>query len=116
MLARRDYGTRGSERDKQPRRFGRATATIYRRGDIENSSWFFRLYLKEEKRHYRKSLKTTDRKEAFDLAHDEILAILAKVQTGDQFLLLRSRIYFVATSCTFRLRWNPGNSLKQLCG
>ena len=87
-VAKRDYGTRSAERDKQPIRFGRATATIYRRGDIENSSWFFRLYLKEEKRHYRKSLKTADRKEAFDLAHNEIVAILAKVQTGVRILAI----------------------------
>src|SRR5260221_2746310 len=71
-VAKRDYGTRGAERDTQSIRFRRSMATIYRRGDIENSSWFFRLYLKEEKRHYRKSLRTSDRKEAFDLAHNEI--------------------------------------------
>lgn len=87
-VAKRDYGTRGAERDKQPIRFGRSMATIYRRGDIENSSWFFRLYLKEEKRHYRKSLKTADRKEAFDLAHSEIVAILAKLQTGVRILAI----------------------------
>src|SRR5450755_1974105 len=87
-VAKRDYGTRGAERDKQPIRFGRSIAIIYRRGDIENSSWFFRLYLKEERRHYRKSLRTADRKEAFDLAHNEIVAILAKVQTGVRILAI----------------------------
>ena len=87
-MAKRDYGTRGAERGKRLIRFGRATATIYRRGDLKSSSWFLRIYLKGEKRHYRKSLRTSDRGEALDLAHDEIVAILAKLQSGQRILAI----------------------------
>jgi integrase len=85
-VAKRDYGSRGAERAKQIVKFGRARATIYKRADIDNSSWFFRLYLKEEKRHFRRSLKTSDRREALDILHDEVVAILAKQQTGQRIL------------------------------
>jgi len=85
-VAKRDYGTRGAEQGKQVIRFGKTKATIYRRGDVENSSWFFRIHLTDEKRHYRKSLRTTDRREAIQLAHDEIINVLSKVQTGQKIL------------------------------
>jgi integrase len=85
-VAKRDYGTRGAERDRQLIRFGRIKATIYRRSDIEHGSWFLRLYLKEEKRHYRKSLQTRDQREAVTFAEQEIVNILAKVQTGQRIL------------------------------
>jgi integrase len=85
-VAKRDYGTRGAERDRQIIRFGRIKATIYRRNDIEHGSWFLRVYLREEKRHYRKSLQTHDQREAVTLAEQEIVNILAKVQTGQRIL------------------------------
>jgi hypothetical protein len=85
-VAKRDYGTRGAERAKQVVKFGRVRATIFKRGDIDNSSWFFRLYLKEERRHFRRSLRTSDRREALDIAHDEIVTILAKLQSGQRIL------------------------------
>ena len=84
----RDYGTRGAERDKQVVRFGTHKATLYRRSDIESSSWFVRIHLKEEGRHYRKSLQTTDKQEALARAHTEIINVLAKVQSGQRILAL----------------------------
>lgn len=83
-----DYGTRSSERNKQIIPFGNRKATIYRRGDLENSSWFYRIYIREEKRHYRKSLKTTDRREAIQFAQDELVSILAKIRTGERILAI----------------------------
>jgi len=58
------YGKRGSEVDPQQINFGKYRSTIYRRSGIANSSWDFRMYLAEEKRNYRKSLGTTDIRQA----------------------------------------------------
>src|SRR5512146_3114493 len=41
-------------------RFGKYRFTLYRRSGGGNSSWFLRIHLTKEGRHYRKSLKTTD--------------------------------------------------------
>jgi integrase len=87
-IASRDYGTRDSEKRKQVIRFGRAKATLYRRSDIERSSWFIRIHLKEERRHYRKSLQTMDREEALIRAHDVVIDLLAKVSSGQRILAL----------------------------
>jgi len=90
-VARQHYGTRRSEKDKQVIRFGRTKATIYRRSDIEHSSWFLRIHLKEEGRHYRKSLQTLNRQEAADRAHDVVLDVLTKVNSGQRILALSLR-------------------------
>jgi len=87
-VASRHYGTRRSEQNKQVIRFGRTKATIYRRSDIEHSSWFLRIHLTEEGRHYRKSLRTLDREEAIDRAHDAVLDVLTKVNSGQRILSL----------------------------
>ena len=87
-VASRHYGTRRSEKDKQVIRFGRTKATIYRRSDIERSSWFLRIHLKEEGRHYRKSLQTLNREEAVNRAHDAVLDVLTKVSSGQRILAL----------------------------
>ena len=87
-IASRHYGTRRSEKNKQVIRFGRTKATIYRRSDIEHSSWFLRIHLTEEGRHYRKSLRTLDREEAINRAHDAVIDVLAKVSSGQRILSL----------------------------
>ena len=45
-------------------RLGGRRITLYRRNDIADSSWFCCLYLREEKKQYRISLKTDDKNEA----------------------------------------------------
>lgn len=85
-IAQRDYGTRGCEQDKDVIRFGKTKVTLYRRGDLESGSWFFRIHLKDERRHYRKSLRTTNKSEALERLHDEVIALLAKVQSGQRIL------------------------------
>jgi cation transport regulator ChaB len=87
-VASQHYGTRRSEKNKQVIRFGRNKATIYRRSDIEHSSWFLRIHLTEEGRHYRKSLRTLDREEALNRAHDTVLDVLTKVNSGERILSL----------------------------
>ena len=66
--------------------FGPYKGTLYRRADISNSSWFFRIYLKDEGRHFRKSLRTDDLRLARELATKELIHILAKVQSGQRIL------------------------------
>jgi integrase len=85
-VARTHYGTRGSELEKKILPFGKYRATLYRRSDIENSSWFLRVFLKEEGRHYRKSLKTSSRLEAVERATSELVSVLAKVESGQRIL------------------------------
>jgi hypothetical protein len=46
------------------------------------------VHLKEEGRHYRKSLKTTDLDEAISRAHSEVIDVLAKVKSGERILAL----------------------------
>jgi hypothetical protein len=82
----RDYGTRGYERDKKIVPFGDVRATIYKRSDIAGSSWFLRVHLREEKRHYRKSLQTTDRQEAYRRARSEVIKLLSRVESGQRIL------------------------------
>lgn len=87
-VASEHYGTRQSEVAKQVIPFGKLRVTIYRRSDIANSSWYFRLHLKEERRHFRKSLQTTDRHEAIARAQTEVINVLAKVRSGERILAL----------------------------
>jgi integrase len=82
--ASRDYGTRSAELDRFKVRFGRHAATIYRRKDSGASTWHFRIYLKDEHVHYRKSLRTTDKRDAVQFAEQEIVNILAKQQNGQK--------------------------------
>ena len=93
--AKADYGKRGSEIDPQQIKFGRYKGTTYKRAGVESSSWYFRMYLKEEKRNYRKSLGTTDIRQAKELATTEIVQVLAKVESGrpQGRLLVASRHY-----------------------
>ena len=66
--------------------FGPYIGSLYRRADLSKSSWFFRIYLKEEGRHFRKSLKTDDVRIARELATKELIQILAKIQSGQRIL------------------------------
>jgi integrase len=68
--------------------FGSHKVTLYKRGDTGDSSWFFRVHLKDEDRFYRKSLGTKDKEEASRRAHDELVALLAKLQSGQRILAL----------------------------
>jgi|ERR1039458_4315314 integrase len=85
---KRLYGTRGAVTDKEAIRFGKYRATIYRRGDVANSSYFLRFYLKDEGRYYRKSLQTQIRREAIALATTEVVNVLAKVESGQRILAI----------------------------
>ena len=81
-IASRDYGTRKAEIDQFKVRFGTHKATIYRRKDSDAGTWHFRLYVSSERLHYRKSLKTIDKRDAVKFAEQEIVNILAKQQNG----------------------------------
>jgi len=85
--ASRHYGTRYAERDKQYIPFGLShRVSLYRRGDLKSPSWFMRMYIREEHRYFRKSLRTADREEAAERAVTEMLEILAKVRNGERIL------------------------------
>jgi site-specific recombinase XerD len=74
------------QKDTESFAFGTYKGTLYRRADLSKSSWFFRIYLKEEGRHFRKSLKTDDVRVARELAMKELIQVLAKVQSGQRIL------------------------------
>jgi hypothetical protein len=69
-------------------RYGDTVCAIYRRSDIANGSWFFRTHLKQERRYYRVSLKTTDRLEAKQRAQQEMLKVLAKLGAGQPVMAI----------------------------
>jgi integrase len=81
-----DYGKRNYELNKDIMQFGTYAVTLYRRPEAKSSSWFFRIYIKEEKRHYRQSLNTTDLNQAKFSAQDQVVKILGKVQHGQRLL------------------------------
>ncbi len=87
-VAATDYGTRGSQKDKHVIPFGDLNLTLYRRTDVEKSSWFMRVHIKQEDRNYRKSLGTDDLVTATKAAQREVINILAKVQSGQRILAL----------------------------
>jgi integrase len=68
--------------------FGSHKVTLYKRGDTQDSSWFFRIHLKDEDRFYRKSLDTKDKDVAAKRAHDELIALLSRLQSGQRILAL----------------------------
>jgi integrase len=89
--AKTDYGKRQAERDQQPIVVGIYKGTIYRRPDVSQSSWFLRFHLKAERRHYRKSLRTTNLTEARERATTELVQLLAKVASGQRILSISLR-------------------------
>jgi hypothetical protein len=84
-----DYGQRGYEADKRVIQFGTHKITLYKRTDVQNSSWSFRIHVKEEDRHYRKSLGTMDYKEALRASESAVIDLLATVKSGRRVLALR---------------------------
>jgi hypothetical protein len=68
--------------------FGGTRGAIYRRTDIANSSWFFRIHLKKEKRYYRVSLKTRNRAEALENAERVMRQVFTKVDTGQSVMAI----------------------------
>jgi integrase len=56
--------------------------TLYRRADVGESHWFMRVYLKDEGRYFRKSLKTHDQQEAEKLGQRELISLLGRKQAG----------------------------------
>jgi integrase len=67
-------------------RLGDRRITIYRRNDIQHGSWFLCVYLREEKRQYRVSLKTEDRDEAKRKAEEVLIDLLGRVRNGEKIL------------------------------
>jgi integrase len=65
-------------------RFGHRNATIYKRSDIAHSSYFLSVYIREESRQYRVSLKTPDRVEATERATNALVDILARIKVGQR--------------------------------
>lgn len=45
-------------------------------------NYYFRTWIKEEKKYYRKSLRTTNRTEAIQLGETEAIGIMSKINTG----------------------------------
>lgn len=84
-----DYGKVGYEIDKRVVPFGNHKFTLYKRSDVQNSSWIFRIHLKEEDRHYRRSLGTTDYNEALKASTTAVIELLATVKSGQRVLALR---------------------------
>lgn len=84
--AARDYGKRNSERNKKIIQFGDYTVTLYERADLANSSWYFRVYIKEEGRNYRQSLNTTDPVAAEKAVTHEMIKLLKRVDNGEKLL------------------------------
>ena len=85
-LASEHYRERNYELDQCIVKFGTHSATLYRRPEAKRSSWFFRIFIREEKRHYRQSLRTTDLNQAKFLVTDRVIEILGKVQSGQRVL------------------------------
>lgn len=82
--ASRDYGTRGAEREAFKIQFAGKFATIYRRKDSESLTWHMRVFVRGDdyRVHYRKSLRTTDRREAQEFAQREFIDLMVKRQQG----------------------------------
>jgi integrase len=87
-VAATDYGKRESQKDKQVIEIGEFSVTLYRRSDVQNSSWFFRIHIKQEDRNYRKSLGTDDLPTAKKRVYTEVVKILGKVDSGQRVLAL----------------------------
>src|SRR5579862_8635895 len=67
-------------------RLGDRRITLYRRKDIAGGSWFLCVYLREEKRQYRVSLKTDEREEAKRNAEAVLIDLLGRVRNGEKIL------------------------------
>ena len=75
-------------------------ASIYRHkrsGDV----WQFRFYIKDENRHYRKSLKTKDYNLAIGKAKELALELITNVRTGKQIFN-----FFILFTYFFAFNWH----------
>jgi integrase len=77
-----------SQIDTEVLNFGPYSCTIYRRGDVIDSSWYFRHHLAAENRFFRKSLKTKDRATAVQNAGKELFDLIGKMTSGERILAL----------------------------
>jgi hypothetical protein len=87
--ASKHYRTRGYEINQKIVMFASHKITLYQRSDVHQSSWWFRLHIKTEKRQYRRSLRTLDLNEALKLYEASVLEILTKMKSGQRILALR---------------------------
>ncbi len=62
-------------------------ALIYKRGE----NWHFRMWLEDEKKYARRSLKTKKETEAKELAKSLYLKIYSKIQQGDKFFSMSAQ-------------------------
>ena len=62
-------------------------ALIYKRGE----HWHFRMWLEDEKKYARRSLKTKKETEAKELAKSLYLKIYSKIQQGDKFFSMSAK-------------------------
>ena len=72
--------------DRIVQRIGDRRITLYRRNDVADSSWFFCVYLREEQRQYRVSLRTSARDEARRKAESVLIELLGRVRNGEKIL------------------------------
>lgn len=72
--------------DKLVQRLGDRRITLYRRRDVRDSSWYVCVYLREENRQYRVSLKTDDLDIAKRKAERVIIDVLGRVGHGERIL------------------------------
>jgi integrase len=72
--------------DRIVQRIGDRRITLYRRNDVADSSWFFCVYLREEQRQYRVSLRTSARDEAKRKAETILIELLGRVRNGEKIL------------------------------
>jgi integrase len=77
---------KSSYTDRIVQRIGDRRITLYRRADIADSSWFLCVYLREEKRQYRVSLRTTARDEAKRKAESVLIDLLSRIRSGEKIL------------------------------
>lgn len=72
--------------DRIVQRIGDRRITLYRRRDVADSSWFLCVYLREEKRQYRVSLRTAVRDEAKRKAEIVLIELLGRIRNGEKIL------------------------------
>ena len=59
-------------------------ACIYKRHDNGSSFWQFRMWIKDEKKYVKSSLKTTDFDSAFSIARKQAIELITDIKSGKQ--------------------------------
>jgi hypothetical protein len=85
------------QKDTENLVFGAYTGTIYRRTDLKHSSYFLRVFIKEEGKYIRRSLQTDDAVQARKAATEHIIHIFTKVESGQR----------VPSFPAFKITWRP---------